>query len=135
MAQNQLSVATDGKLYSSSRYVDNTAFAIGDVFTGIDSEKQQFLIKKGAELPAPCRECAILTRCNYAYDSLNREETNIENVTADIQAVSCIHEQILTPIADYVAETLYKEKNALFIHKHYNEMYPLASLVEDRGLF
>ena len=76
----------------------------------------------------------MLTRCNYAYDSLNRTETNIADVAADIPPVSCAHEQMLTPIADYVAETLYREKNALFIHKHYNEMYPVVSLVEDRRM-
>jgi len=134
MARNQLSVATDGKLYSSSRYIDNPAFAIGDVFTGIDTEKQRFLYEKGSTPPASCQECAILTRCNYAYDNLNRNESNIANVTSDIPVVSCAHEQLLTPIADYVAETLYREQNALFIHKHYNELYPVVSLVEDRGV-
>jgi len=133
MAQNQLSVAPDGKLFSSSRYIDNPALAIGDVFTGMDTEKQQFLIQKGASPAAPCRECAILNRCNYAYDNFKRDEINIADVAADISPVSCAHEQLLTPIADYVAETLYKENNALFIHKHYNEMYPIVSLVEDKA--
>ena len=134
MAQNQLSVAPDGKLYSSSRYIDNQAFAIGDVFNGVDAEKQQFLAEKGVSPPAPCQECAILTRCNYAYDNFKRDEINIAEVTADISPISCAHEQILTPIADYVAETLYRENNALFIHKHYNEMYPIMSLVEDGNI-
>jgi len=133
MAQNQLSVAPDGKLYSSSRYIDNPAFAIGDVFNGLDAEKQRFLIEKGATPPAPCQECAILTRCNYAYDNFKRDEVDMADVAADISSVSCAHEQMLTPIADYVAETLYSENNALFIHKHYNDMYPVMSLVEDRS--
>jgi len=134
MAQNQLSVAPDGKLYSSSRYIDNPAFAIGDVFNGIDEDKQQYLIKKGTTPPAPCQECALLTRCNYAYDNFKIDETNMDYVAADISPVSCAHEQMLAPIADYVAETLYRENNALFIHKHYNDMYPVVSLVEDRSL-
>jgi len=133
MAQNQLSVATDGKLYTSSRYIDNPAFAIGDVFNGLDAEKQRFLIQKGATPPAPCQECAILNRCNYAYDNFKRDEENIAEVSADISPISCVHEQMLTPIADYVAETLFRENNALFIHKHYNESYPIVSLVEDRS--
>ena len=45
--------------------------------------------------------------------------------------VQCAHEQLLTPIADYVAEKLYRDRNALFIHKHYNKAYPVVSLVED----
>jgi len=131
MAQNQLSVAPDGKLYSGSRYIDNPALAIGDVFGGIDADKQRFLIEKGAHPPVPCRGCALLARCNYAYDNLNLNAPAIEEISADIAPISCAHERMLTPIADYVAETLYNENNALFIHKHYNEMYPAASLAED----
>jgi len=133
MAQNQLSVALDGRLFSSSRYIDNPAFAIGDVFNGIDTDKQQYLIEKGALPPKPCQECAILSRCNYAYDNFQRNAANMADVTADISPASCAHEQLLTPIADYVAETLFNENNALFIHKHYNENYPMVSLVEDRS--
>jgi uncharacterized protein len=33
--------------------------------------------------------------------------------------------------ADSVAEKLYKRRSGLFLHKHYNEAYPLVSLVED----
>ena len=54
-------------------------------------------------------------------------------ITFDVSPVHCAHEQLLTPIADYVAETLYSEGNALFIHKHYNKLYPVVSLLEDRG--
>ena len=37
------------------------------------------------------------------------------------------------PIADYVAQTLYKEGNAMFMHKHYNELYPVVSFMEDKS--
>jgi len=131
MALNQLSVAPDGKLYSSSRYVDNPIFAIGDVYEGIDVEKQRYLYEKGSAPPTSCLECDIRTRCNYIYDSLSRNATDITKIASDILPISCAHEQMLTPIADYVAETLFKEKNALFMHKHYNEMYPVVSLAED----
>ena len=129
MAQNQLSVAPDGKLYSSSRFVGDPAMAIGDVFTGVDKQKQAMLHDKG-EAPAPCQSCAIRTRCNYAYDSISRSG---DEIFTDISPVQCAHEQIITPIADEVAETLYKTRSALFMHKHYNELYPIMSLVEDRA--
>jgi uncharacterized protein len=35
------------------------------------------------------------------------------------------------PIADRVAERLYKKRNPLFLHKHYNAAYPALSLLED----
>jgi len=128
MSQEQPSVAPDGKIYSSSRHVGNPAFIIGDVFSGIDAGKQRDIFIKGTP-PDACLECAILTRCNYAYDSLGSDETGVVSAIAPVQ---CVHEQLITPIADDIAATLYKERNALFIHKHYNELYPVMSLAEDK---
>jgi len=122
MAKNQPSVAPNGKIYASSKFLGNSMFEIGDVFSGIDAEKEQKLFEEGAILTGLCPECALKYRCNYAYDSWG------------LSPMQCAHEQLITPIADYVAETLYKERNALFIHKHYNEMYPFVSLVEDTSL-
>ena len=41
------------------------------------------------------------------------------------------HEQLLMPIADRVGRQLYRERNPLFLHKHYNAAYPVLSLLED----
>jgi len=129
MAVNQPSVAPDGKVYSTSRYLGDSAFEIGDVFCGIDKEKQKALAKHGQVLCESCQKCAIKHRCNYAYGNLTYENARY---IPDVSPVQCAHEQLLTPIADYVAETLYKNQSALFMHKHYNEMYPVMSLVEDK---
>jgi len=131
-AKNQLSVSPDGTLYASSRSVGDPAFAIGDVFTGLGASRQQNLYDLGSVPPDACKTCALRTRCNYAYDSLSRRG---EEIIADISPVQCAHEQMLTPIVDQAAEQLYKERSALFMHKHYNEMYPVVSLVEDRSIF
>jgi len=137
MALNQPSVAPDGKIYSGSRHLGDPVFEIGDVFTGINTEKQNHLFEKGAIPPEECQKCAIRTRCNYAYDSLttsHKEEGSPgeTKITPYISPVQCAHERLLTPIADSVADKLFKERNALFIHKHYNDLYPIVSLVEDR---
>ena len=131
MALNQPSVAPDGKIYSGSRYLGDPEFVIGDVFSGIDRERQRFIYEEGSKPPGPCLECAIRTRCNYAYDTLCYRDAEI---VPEITPVQCAHEQVITPIADYVAEKLYKDRSALFMHKHYNELYPVVSLVEDRHL-
>jgi len=131
MAKNQPSVAPDGKVYSSSRFLGNPIYEIGDVFTGIDTEKQNMLYEKGLIPPDSCKDCAILQRCNYAYGTLGNDADS--GTIDEISPIQCVHEQMITPIADYVAEKLYNEGNALFIHKHYNELYPVVSLVEDRG--
>jgi uncharacterized protein len=128
MARNQPSVNPDGKLYYSSKYLSNPAFVIGNVLTEIDSERQKLIYEKGAVAAESCLDCALRTRCNYAYDSLVSDRMDI---SSDVVPMQCAHEQLITPIADYVAETLYKDRSALFIQKHYNELYPVMSLVED----
>ena len=133
LAHNQLSVAPDGKIFHSSKYVGFPEFTIGDVFSGIDLEKQEMIEKKALTPPEPCQECALRPRCNYAYGHLKLQSGNI--VLENPSPIQCAHEQLIVPIADYVAEKLYKERNALFIHKHYNASYPVASLVEDKGLY
>jgi uncharacterized protein len=52
---------------------------------------------------------------------------------AQASPVLCRHEQMLLPIADRVAETLYKERNQLFLQKHYNPAYPVLSFIEDQA--
>jgi len=130
MGVNQPSIAPNGKIYSASRYLDDEAFQIGDVSSGIDTKKQKILTENGAIPSKICQKCAIKHRCNYAYDNMT---FNGENYVPDVSAVQCVHEQKITPIADYVAETLYKDDSAMFIHKHYNDLYPIMSLVEDKA--
>ena len=130
MSREQPTVAPDGKIYSGSRYVDQNAFVIGNVFSGIDQEKSRIIDEKGGIPPAPCLECAIKTRCNYIYDSLSNGETGI---ISEISPVQCAHEQLITPIADKLAEKLFKERNAMFMHKHYNDLYSIISLMQDKS--
>jgi len=130
MSKEQPTVAPDGKIYSGSRYVDQSAFVIGDVFSGINPEKRRLIDEKGAIPPAPCLECALNTRCNYVYDSLS---SGAGVIASEISPIQCAHEQLVTPIADKIAAKLYKDRNALFLHKHYNEMYSIVSLIEDRS--
>ncbi|MBN2703278.1 MAG: hypothetical protein JXR23_03620 [Pontiellaceae bacterium] len=39
----------------------------------------------------------------------------------------------LIPIADHLADTLYRERNALFINRYYNPALPIISYLEDLG--
>jgi len=131
LARNQPSVAPDGKMYFSSKYIDNPYFEIGDVFNGIDTKKQDKIFADGAKPSEVCQGCAILHRCNYAYDSLVAIKNEIK---VKVPPMQCANEQIITPIADNVAKTLFDEENAMFMHKHYNELYPILSLLEDRAV-
>jgi len=53
--------------------------------------------------------------------------------TGTIQKASpvvCHHERILMPIVDEVANRLWKKRSRMFVHKHYNEDYPIISHLE-----
>ena len=127
-SKNQISVGPDGKLYPGSKYLDKPDFEIGDVWLGMDEVRREEIYEMGTEPLDSCKKCAIRTRCNYVYDSIRLVDGE---VVTDISPVQCAHERLVTPIVDEVAELLYKEGNALFLHKHYNEMYPVMSLIED----
>jgi len=41
------------------------------------------------------------------------------------------YEQMLVPLADEIGRVLYKKRDPLFLHKHYNAAYPVLSVLED----
>ncbi len=48
-----------------------------------------------------------------------------------ISPVLCRYEQMVLPLVDRIGRELYRKRNALFLHKHYNAAYPVLSLLED----
>jgi uncharacterized protein len=130
LGRKQVSAAPDGKLYPCVQFINDAEYEMGDVFTGIDAEKRAIIEQKGSALPGACEKCAVNKRCNYTCGCLNRQATGS---ISEVSPVQCAHERMLLPIADSIAEKLYKERNPLFIHKHYNEFYPVLSLIEDKA--
>ena len=95
---------------------------------GIDERIRARIHAESEREKVACRECAIRERCNNSCGCLNWQ------VTGDINRISpalCRHEQMLVPLADRVGRQLYRERNPLFLHKHYNAAYPVLSLLED----
>ena len=127
----QLSVRPDGTLYPCVQFVGDNEFALGNVFTGIDELKRQALYIRNETEKEGCDKCVIRARCNHYCACLNKQATGSID---EISPMLCAHERIVLPIADRVAETLYKT-SALFVQKQYNDFYTLASLVEDRKKF
>jgi hypothetical protein len=68
-------------------------------------------------------------RCNHYCECMNKQATGSINKVSPVQ---CSHERLLIPIADKLAERLYKKRNALFIQKHYNEIFPMLLMIEDK---
>jgi len=133
-AQRQVSVAPDGAIYPCVQFVrDGTSlrnYIIGDVWKGLDSDKQNTLFQQSQEDQEPCLSCPVKKRCNHRCSCLNFQ------TTGDINQISpflCESERLLIPIADNLGERLYQQKSPRFIQKHYNAVYPLLSFLEDQN--
>lgn len=132
LGRTQISVAPNGRLFPCVQFVGDgslTEYCIGNVDDGIDEAARQRLYENNAEEKTTCVECAIRERCNHYCGCLNLATTGSLDTVSPVQ---CAHERMIMPIADKVGETLFKKRSAMFIQKHYNEMFPLISLVEDR---
>jgi len=129
LGKKQISVAPDGCLYPCVQFVYDERYSIGHVDTGIDEQKRNALYSLNEAEKDSCIECAIKNRCNHYCGCLNKQSTGS---ISKVSPVLCAHERILLPIADKLAEKLFKKRNAMFIQKHYNDMFPLLSLIEDK---
>ncbi len=129
LGKKQISVGPDGVLYPCVQFVGDLNYAIGHVDEGINEEIRNKLYTINEADKAECGNCAVKDRCNNHCGCLNRQATGS---ISKVSPVLCRHERLLLPIADSLAEKLYKKRSAMFIQKHYNDMYPLVSLVEDK---
>jgi len=67
-------------------------------------------------------------RCHNKCGCMNIQTTG----TLDrLPPLLCEYERMVFPIVDKLANTLYKERNPLFIQRHYNPMFPVMSFLED----
>lgn len=128
LGKKQISAAPDGSLFPCVQFVGDNNYCIGHVNSGIDHNRQEKIFKLNDEEKDSCHSCAIRKRCNHYCGCMNRQSTGSINKVSPIQ---CHHESLLIPIVDSLAEKLYKQRNAIFIQKHYNDMFPLLSLIED----
>lgn len=131
LAQRQLSVDPQGYLFPCVQFPragKDSEWCIGHVSTGIDETRRGRIHAASEAEKEFCKECAINERCHNTCGCLNWQTTGQIN---EISPVLCRYEQMLIPIADRVGEKLYKRRDPLFLHKHYNSAYPVLSLLED----
>lgn len=134
LGRRQLSVAPTGRIFPCVQFAGDggdSEWCIGNVHDGLDEMRRDRLYVENAREKAACRQCAIRERCNHFCGCLNRQATGS---VGEVSPVLCAHEQLTLGVADWLAERLYRRKNAMFIQKQYNEMYPLISLAEDHAL-
>ncbi len=132
LGKKQVSIAPNGSIYPCVQFVQdgvsNTEYSIGHISSGIDTDKVNALYEQSQSCGSECTECAFNLRCEHRCGCLNWQTTgNIGKVSP----LLCETERLLIPIADRLAERLFKKRNALFIQKHYNVMYPMLSYLED----
>ena len=128
LGRRQISVAPDGTYYPCVQFAGHPAYAIGRVGEGLDETRRGCLFARNERAKPSCAGCALLGRCNNRCGCLNF------STTGSLDAVPpffCEHERFLIPLADALAERLYAERNALFIQRHYNPAFPVASILED----
>ncbi len=131
LAQRQVSVDPSGFLYPCVQFTGagpDSLWCIGNVFSGIDEEARRRIHDASEQEKETCRTCAVRDRCNNTCGCLNWQTTGTVN---RVSPVLCRHERMLIPIADRLGKALYRERNPLFLHKHYNAAYPVLSLLED----
>jgi uncharacterized protein len=127
----QISVDPQGFLFPCVQFTTagpESRWCIGDVTSGIDEAKRNQLRDESQDEKDPCRQCSIRRRCHNTCGCLNWQTTGS---VARVSPVLCRYEQMLVPIADRIGETLYCERDMLFLNKHYNPSYVMLSLVED----
>ncbi|MDR0842036.1 MAG: radical SAM protein [Acidobacteriota bacterium] len=124
----QISVAPDGRLFPCVQFVGDANYVIGDVGRGLDEAARDRLYRRNAAEKESCRTCAVCERCNHYCGCLNRQATGSID---EVAPMLCAHERTVLPIADKLAARLFEKRNSLFIQKHYNDLFPVISLVED----
>jgi len=131
LARRQWSVDPAGHLYPCVQFTKAgpaSRWCLGHVVTGIDEARRCAIHDESEAVKAVCRDCAIRDRCNNSCGCLNWQATGSIN---QVSPVLCRYEQMVLPIADRVGRQLYRDRDPLFLHKHYNAAYPVLSVIEE----
>lgn len=107
----QMPVASDGSLYACTQFIGDPVYKLGDVFRGVDRERQRQLSSQHGETPESCKECALRTRCTNSCGCMNRLETGDENQVSPLQ---CSYERMTIAMADEIADRLFAADEAAF---------------------
>ncbi len=129
----KVSVAPSGRLYPCTQFVQEdgpreACHAIGHVDQGFDPARQDAFLAKNHAPRSECETCVFQSRCSNYCGCTNYQATGD---STRVSPVLCEHERIVIPMADEVAETLWKERNPTFIRKIYDPTYPISSYIED----
>lgn len=121
IGEREIAVSADGNFFPCSRLVgigDEPELNFGNVHSGIDRARQEWIIAhRGNSTPA-CKLCALRHRCVNTCGCTNHAASgHIDQVSPFL----CASEHFFIETADTLAETLYAERNPNFLHKFYSK--------------
>jgi len=128
LGKRQISVGADGTFYPCVQFVGRREYAIGDVEKGLDEAKRDEIYYGNEAEKDTCAGCALNGRCHNKCGCMNIQTTGFFD---RVPPLLCENERIVFPIADRLARVLYAERNPLFVHRHYNPLFPVMSFMED----
>ncbi len=112
-------VSPTGLIYPCDRLIgeDNREdVVIGDIKSGIDTQRRDALIQKKNALLQECMDCDLVHRCMHWCGCVNYAMTGS---VGEVSGVLCWFEQTLIQEADRAAEILFEEKIPGFINRFY----------------
>ncbi|HOD07485.1 MAG TPA: radical SAM protein [Myxococcota bacterium] len=115
-------VGPSGRIYPCDRMVgtdDGSGPFIGDVFTGIDPQKQAAFLSCHHSTPDDCARCPHVHRCTFWGSCVKFNMTG--RVTDTPPHELCLMEKSLIRAADRVAGELWTEQNEPFIERFYRD--------------
>lgn len=130
LGTRQFSIAPNGELYPCIQFVKTNSlpeFLIGHVSSGFDQGCQHHLHNLSEKDKPECGGCKLESRCSKWCSCINFMSTGRIDKASP---VVCYNEKILLEIVDRTADKLWKKRSKPFVHKHYNEDYPIISHLE-----
>lgn len=121
IGEREIAVSVAGNFFPCSRMVgvgDAPAICFGNVRSGIDRARQQFIIATRGNTTPECKLCALRHRCLNTCGCTNYASTGSIN---RVSPFLCNLQQHLIHLADAMAETLYREQNPAFMQRFYGQ--------------
>jgi uncharacterized protein len=128
LGRRQISVGPDGRLYPCVQFVGRGKYAIGTAAGGLDERRREEIYQANEGEKPSCAGCPLNGRCHNKCGCLNVQTTGCITL---LPPVLCEHERMVFPIADELAERLFKERDPMFVQRHYNPAFPVLSFLED----
>jgi uncharacterized protein len=129
VGSSQISISPAGNIYPCVRWVkedEDTVPRLGDVWQGLLPEPMAKIRAESAAPKQPCGDCSY-------NDGRCANECACEHYSAtgriDTPAPAlCEHERVMVPIADRVGNTLWRERNPVFMQKLYPHVSKLIQI-------